>query len=779
VRKTPWFSRVPVIVLALLVSGASLVLATGTPAAASGPGGACVLNSGTGVTTCTFSETDAEQTFVVPANVTAVHITALGAGTRSVGASPGFTSAIPGSKGALVSGDFSVSPGLPLYVEVGGLGTYCGGPGNDSGHPPTPGGWNGGGDGNCSGSGGGASDVRTISMADAGTLGSRLIVAGGGGGGGGGVCGAGGGPFHCQTGGTGGDAGGTGGLGTGTSPGTAGQAGTQTAGGIAGTPGGSAGSLGQGGAGPSGGGGGGGGYYGGGSGGGLNGDTGGNGGGGGSSLVPPGGSATLGTADTPGGVTISFTAGPVAAPTQSPAPNAAGWNNTDVTVNWNWTAADPNSIDSTDCTTSSTSSGEGLIPLSATCFDVAGNEGTASTTVKVDKTPPADNPVVTGTAGSNGWYLSDVAVAWNWTDAGSGIDPANCTQNNSTSGEGTAITVSSTCYDLAGNSASDSRTFKINNTPMVLSPSSLPNPTWDQPYSTAITASGGVSPVTFVVSSGTLPTGLSLASNGVLSGTATGKAQIGEQFSFAVTATAFSGNSVTQSYTMTAQSPPTLKSSANPSVIGQPVTFKANVTSTGGAPSGNVQFTVDGTNLGAPVALSSGSATSPATSSLSPGAHTVTANYLGSTGLAASSVSLTQVVTRTPCATLAGCNLQGLNLSGANLAGANLSKANLTGANLAGANLSGAVLNQTNLTGANLAGANLSGAVLNQTNLTGANLAGANLSGAVLNLAKLTNANLRGAIATGATFNQVTWSNTTCPDGTNSNSHKATCVGHL
>ncbi len=417
--------------------------------------------------------------------------------------------------------------------------------------------------------------------------------------------------------------------------------------------------------------------------------------------------------------------------------------------------------------------------MSATCFDVAGNEGTASTTVKVDKTPPADNPVVTGTAGSNGWYLSDVSVAWNWTDAGSGIDPANCTQNNSTSGEGTAITVSSTCYDLAGNTTSDSRTFKINNTPMVLSPSSLPNPTWEQPYSTAITASGGVSPVTFMVSSGTLPTGLSLASNGVLSGTATGKAQIGEQFGFAVTATAASGNSVTQSYTMTAQSPPTLKSSANPSVVGQAVTFKANVTSTGSAPSGNVQFTVDGTNLGAPVALSSGSATSPATPSLSPGAHTVTANYLGSTALAASSASLTQIVTRTACATLAGCNLQGLNLSGANLAGANLSKANLTGANLAGANLSGAVLNQTNLTGANLAGANLSGAVLNQTNLTGANLAGANLSGAILNLAKLTNANLQGAMTTGATFNQVTWSNTTCPDGTNSNSHKATCVGHL
>ena len=495
--------------------------------------------------------------------------------------------------------------------------------------------------------------------------------------------------------------------------------------------------------------------------------------------MPPGGSSTLGTADTPGSVTISFTAGPVAAPTQSPAANAAGWNNTDVTVTWNWTAADPNSIDATNCTTSSTSSGEGTIPLSATCKDVAGNTGTASTTVKVDKTPPVDNPVVTGIAGSNGWYLSDVSVAWNWTDAGSGVDPANCTQSNSSSGEGTAITVSSTCLDLAGNTASDSRTFKIDKTPMVLSPSMAPNPTWLQPYSTAITASGGISPVTFNMSSGTLPTGLSLASNGVLGGTATDKAQIGEQFSFAVTATAFSGNSVTQSYTVTVQSPPTLKSSANPSVVGQAVTFRVNVTSTGGTPTGNVQFTVDGANLGAPTALSGGTATSPATSSLSAGSHTVMANYLGSTALAASSASLTQVVTRTPCATLAFCNLQGLNLSGANLAGAVLNQSNLTGANLAGANLSGAILSQTNLTGANLAGANLSGAILSKANLTGANLAGANLSGAILNQTNLTGANLRGAITTRATFNQVTWSNTTCPDGTNSNGHRATCVGHL
>jgi hypothetical protein len=105
------------------------------------------------------------------------------------------------------------------------------------------------------------------------------------------------------------------------------------------------------------------------------------------------------------------------------------------------------------------------------------------------------------------------------------------------------------------------------------------------------------------------------------------------------------------------------------------------------------------------------------------------------------------------------CNLSGLALSWAALGGANLSGANLTGswldhANLKGANLSGANLSNANLVEARLKGANLSRAVLTNVDLTGADLSGANLTG-------------------------VTWSNTTCPDGTNSTNNRGTCKGHL
>jgi hypothetical protein len=94
--------------------------------------------------------------------------------------------------------------------------------------------------------------------------------------------------------------------------------------------------------------------------------------------------------------------------------------------------------------------------------------------------------------------------------------------------------------------------------------------------------------------------------------------------------------------------------------------------------------------------------------------------------------------------------------------------------------LSGANLNRANLAGMYLAGADLAGANLNKATLTGTVLTGANLSGANFNDATLTGADLDGATVTSTTnFNHVTWSNTTCPDGTNSNNDGGTCAGHL
>ena len=89
----------------------------------------------------------------------------------------------------------------------------------------------------------------------------------------------------------------------------------------------------------------------------------------------------------------------------------------------------------------------------------------------------------------------------------------------------------------------------------------------------------------------------------------------------------------------------TVTSSAAAATYGGAVRWTAAVTSSGTrTPTGTVQFTVGGKEFGAPVPLVDGRATSPATTSLPPGATAVGATYSGDEGYAASTASFTQEV---------------------------------------------------------------------------------------------------------------------------------------
>jgi hypothetical protein len=149
---------------------------------------------------------------------------------------------------------------------------------------------------------------------------------------------------------------------------------------------------------------------------------------------------------------------PTAAPTQFPLANGAGWNNTDVTVTWHWTDNTGGSgIDSANCTTNSVSSSEGTaVTLSATCKDLAGNTGNASYTVKVDKTKPTLNPVVT----PNPVLLNAVAtVTSNAADALSGLASQSCGPVVTSSAGTKSVTCTAT--DNAGNTNSASTTYVV------------------------------------------------------------------------------------------------------------------------------------------------------------------------------------------------------------------------------------------------------------------------------------------------------------------------------
>jgi probable HAF family extracellular repeat protein len=149
---------------------------------------------------------------------------------------------------------------------------------------------------------------------------------------------------------------------------------------------------------------------------------------------------------------------PTASPIATPSANGAGWNNTDVVVTWNW-ADNPGGagIDSGSCTPSSTSSGEGNpIALSATCTDLAGNTGNASYDVKVDKTTPTLNPVVSPQVVA---LYGMATVSSGAADALSGLATQSCDPLVTTSVG--LKSVSCTATDHAGNTATVSVGYQV------------------------------------------------------------------------------------------------------------------------------------------------------------------------------------------------------------------------------------------------------------------------------------------------------------------------------
>tara|TARA_Y100001958_G_C21239137_1_gene566358 strand:- start:258 stop:3527 length:3270 start_codon:yes stop_codon:yes gene_type:complete len=102
-----------------------------------------------------------------------------------------------------------------------------------------------------------------------------------------------------------------------------------------------------------------------------------------------------------------------------------------------------------------------------------------------------------------------------------------------------------------------------------------------------------------------------------------------------------------------------------------------------------------------------------------------------------------------------GLNLSGQDLDERDLGRVDLSNTNLAGADLSNMNMSESILLDVNLSNADLTGANLENAIL------------VNFMGGSLEDTDLTNANLAGAFGF-FDLSAATLSNTTCPDGTNS-----------
>lgn len=144
----------------------------------------------------------------------------------------------------------------------------------------------------------------------------------------------------------------------------------------------------------------------------------------------------------------------------SPAPNAAGWNNTDVTVSFNCSDA-LSGVQTCASPVALTTEGAGQ-QVSGSGTDYAGNGSSASLTLSIDKTPPTLS-ILSPTNGST-VSTSSLAITGNVSDALSGVASVSCNGNAATISAGSfscsltlaagANQVMVLAADVAGNQAS-------------------------------------------------------------------------------------------------------------------------------------------------------------------------------------------------------------------------------------------------------------------------------------------------------------------------------------
>ena len=135
---------------------------------------------------------------------------------------------------------------------------------------------------------------------------------------------------------------------------------------------------------------------------------------------------------------------------------------------------------------------------------------------------------------------------------------------------------------------------------ITLAPATLPGGTTGVAYSQTITASGGTGPYTYAVTSGTPPTGVTLASGGLLSGTPTAAGT----FNFTVTATDSGGCTGSRGYSIVIACPTITVAPATLPGGTVGAAYSQTITASGG--NGPYTFAVSGGTLPTGLTLASG-----------------------------------------------------------------------------------------------------------------------------------------------------------------------------
>jgi RHS repeat-associated protein len=175
---------------------------------------------------------------------------------------------------------------------------------------------------------------------------------------------------------------------------------------------------------------------------------------------------TVPNAGTSNSATFTVVAPLAIAASAAPAANAAGWNNTNVTVSYQCTGG----VAPVQCPPSQTITTEGASQVvSATATDAIGESATASVTLKIDKTAPT--LAITSPANNSTVTTSSLPVSGTVADSLSGVAAVTCNGAAATVQSGTfsctvtltngsnTITVQAT--DVAGNSSTQTITVSF------------------------------------------------------------------------------------------------------------------------------------------------------------------------------------------------------------------------------------------------------------------------------------------------------------------------------
>ncbi|WP_199033348.1 Ig domain-containing protein, partial [Ralstonia sp. ASV6] len=212
----------------------------------------------------------------------------------------------------------------------------------------------------------------------------------------------------------------------------------------------------------------------------------------------------------------------------------------------------------------------------------------ASPTLTITPASGALNGVA-GTAYSRNFSASGGTSPYTYTFVvNSGSLPTGLSWNAGTATlSGTPTTAGTVNFSVtATDSSSGSGPYAVTGTyaltvsapTIAVAPATLPSPAIATAYSQTVNASNGTAPYTYAVTAGALPTGLTLSSSGVLSGTPTA----GGTFNFTVTATDANSFTASRAYSVSIGAPTVTVSPAAVTAAQVTTAYSQTFSATGG-----------------------------------------------------------------------------------------------------------------------------------------------------------------------------------------------------